>query len=208
MNRSEGHAPRARAGRRGRTTHAGRAVKIAHTLSAAGMTGAVLVHLSLLVGAPDAATSPAAYAGLRGAIAITNQWVLLPSLAICIFTGIVSMLVVPAYRGARWAWVKALFGISVFEGTLVGVQGPAVRAAEASAAARDGTLDPDTLAALVRGEWGTLWVILVLLVLNYVLGIWRPALMHPLEREARALERRGPADEARAEPETPETAGP
>jgi hypothetical protein len=54
------------------------------------------------------------------------------------------------------------------------VQGPAERAAIESRRALAGEVDPATLAALVQGEWGSLWVILGVAVANVALAIWRP----------------------------------
>ena len=70
--------------------------------------------------------SPAA----RQAIAAIARYVLLPSLALVLVTGLLAIAATRGYHDAGWAWVKALLGIGVFEATLVtvGAEQPAGRA--------------------------------------------------------------------------------
>jgi hypothetical protein len=76
----------------------------------------------------------------------------------------------------RWVWMKALLGISMFEGTLAIVHAKATEAAQLSEKIANGEPASDALAAAIASEWMTLFAILALSVANYVLGIWRPAL--------------------------------
>ena len=81
----------------------------------------------------DVEVSPAeleAYALLRGAIATISGSLLFPSLGLVLISGLLAMAATRAYRDVGWVWLKLLLGVSVFEGTLVAIHGPAVRAAE------------------------------------------------------------------------------
>jgi len=150
-------------------------LKIVHSLSAAGLLGALACYLVLLTVAPPV-ESLAEYALLRHAIERVSSWVLVPSLLGVLASGLLSIAVYRPFQGARWAWAKALLGLPMFEGTLVSIQGPAENAAKVTARAVAGEVDPATLAGLIHDEWNALWLILVLSVANVVIGVWRPSL--------------------------------
>jgi hypothetical protein len=78
------------------------------------------------------------------------------------------------FHSAGWAWAKLALGVVTFEWTLLAVQGPAQRAAQASIRAVAGELDIAEIDAMVQGEWASLWVLLTIALLNVALGIWRP----------------------------------
>ncbi|MEQ8858858.1 MAG: hypothetical protein RIC56_09440 [Pseudomonadales bacterium] len=162
-----------------------KALKLLHTLGAIGLTGALIVHLMLLAQLPHLETL-AEQAALRESIATVARWLLLPSLTVVLACGLLSLAAHPPFREARWVWMKALLGLSVFEGTLVSIQGPAVRNAELTARALSGELDPARLAGMMHSEWGALWVILTVAVANVVLGVLRPSLRR--RRRATAAE--------------------
>lgn len=151
-----------------------RVLKLLHVLSAAGVLGALSTHLILLLTAGN--SSPIAYAAVRAGIAAVSKWLLLPSLALVLITGLLAIAAHRPFIDARWVWVKALLGLSMFEGTLVAVQANARRGAELSAAALTGPGDPMAMQELLRQEWGGLWIILTIAVANVVLGVWRPRL--------------------------------
>jgi len=150
-------------------------MKLLHTLGAVGLTGALAVHLMLLAELPDARTL-GEQALLRDAVASVARWLLLPSLTVVLACGLLAIAIHAPFREFRWVWAKALLGLSVFEGTLVSVQGPAVRNAELTAQALAGEIDPARLSAALHDEWGALWVILTIAVANVVLGVLRPRL--------------------------------
>jgi len=152
-----------------------RMLKFLHVLGAIGMTGALICHAALLANAPDPA-SLSDHAQVRADIALLSRWVLLPSLAVTVISGLLALGFNKALHDAGWAWLKALLGVVVFEGTLLGVQGPAEKAARVATARLEGTLDEAAAAGLMHSEWGALWVILSLAVANIVLGVWRPRL--------------------------------
>lgn len=116
--------------------------------------------------------APAEFAAWRQAFAAIAQYLLTPSMAVVVFSGLVSLAATRGYQDAGWAWVKALLGLSVFEATLA-VVGSSRRQADLVAAATDPTL----LDTMLRSERNTLWLLLVLSAANVVLAVWRPRLM-------------------------------
>lgn len=151
----------------------GRLLKLLHQLGAIGVMGALACCVVLVVVAPR--ESLAEYAALRAGIEAITRWVLLPSLALVLVSGLLAIAANRAYTDAGWAWVKALLGLVMFEGTLITIQASARRAAEvASAAAASGTANPGALEPLLRTEWAGLWTMLVLSLANIVLAVWRP----------------------------------
>jgi hypothetical protein len=120
--------------------------------------------------------SLAAYAASRQGIAAIAKWLLVPSLGLVLTSGLLAMIANDSYIDAGWAWIKALLGLSMFEGSLVTVAGSARHAAELSALAVSGHGDPAELAAVLHTEWGSLWLLMVLSLANIVLAVWRPRL--------------------------------
>jgi hypothetical protein len=148
-----------------------RSLKILHEVGAIGATGAFASCIVLLVKAPR---SPVAYAAIREGIAAIAQYLLLPSLGIVLISGLLAIAADNYYKNAAWAWIKALLGITVFEGTLLTINAGARRAAELSALAANGHGDPAALAQVLHSEWGGLWLMMVLSLANVVLAVWRP----------------------------------
>lgn len=151
-------------------------LKFLHTMGAIGLMGAMsaLIILASLSPEPAAIETYAMYREIMGKIA---QWLLLPSLAIVLLSGLWSMAFTSAYANAGWAWLKLATGILVFKGVLLSIQGPVVKEAELSAQALAGDLDLTALGQRLTEEWIVLWVMMVVAVANVVLGIWRPKLM-------------------------------
>lgn len=149
-----------------------RLVKVLHLLGAIGYVGALAAHMILLATAPD--DSLAGYALVRRNIEALSGWLLVPSLAVVTGSGLLSMVVHTAFQRAGWAWIKALLGLPIFEGTLVTIDATAQRAAELATRAAAGEAEPDLVARLVSGEWTALWILMTLGVAQTVLGVWRP----------------------------------
>lgn len=151
-----------------------KALKFFHTLASCGLIGALLGYIVVLLAAPQ--DTIAAYANARATIAALCNYVLLPSLAIALISGLLSMAAHRPFQEMRWVWIKALLGIGMFEATLGIIQGKAAYAATISARIAAGEAPPDALAGAVVNEWGSLAAIMVLSLANVVLGIWRPRL--------------------------------
>lgn len=149
-----------------------RLIKLLHELGAIGVVGGFAAYLILIVTAPT--DSAVAYATSRHSIAAISRWLLVPSLALVIISGLLSIAINPAYKDAGWAWIKALLGISMFEGTLLTVAASARNAAALADEAVAGAGDPARLAEILRTEWGGMWVLLAVALANIVLAIWRP----------------------------------
>lgn len=149
-----------------------RLIKLGHEIGSAGFAGALVAQIVLLSLTP-APTELQAYATLRGAIAAVGTWVLFPSLFLVIFSGVLAIMVNRAFHNAGWAWLKFATGISVFEGTLVAIHGPARRAAEEATLALAGEIEVAELSASA-GEGAALWVVLAIALINFWLGVWRP----------------------------------
>ena len=149
-----------------------RLVKFLHELGSVGFTGAIVVMLVLQSMTPEP-TELEAYALLRGAIAKVSASLLFPSLGIVLVSGLLAMAATRAYRDVGWVWLKLLLGVSVFEGTLVAIHGPAVRAAELAEEALAGAVD---IAQLGKGhdESMALTVMLCVALINIWLAVYRP----------------------------------
>jgi hypothetical protein len=151
-----------------------KSLKFLHEIGAIGILGSFAACIVLLTTAPT--NSPVAFAAVLQGIASISKWLLTPSLAIVLVSGLLAIAANEAYMNAAWAWVKALLGIGTFEGTLLTVGASARHAAELSASAVSGPGDPAQLAQVLRTEWGGLWIVAALSLVNIVLAVWRPRL--------------------------------
>ncbi len=151
-------------------------LKILHTLAACGLIGGLFVYMVLLVEAPQESPAAYAYADLRVSIAVLSNYVLLPSLALALVSGVLSMVVHTPFLRTRWAWVKAVSGILMFKGVLTIIGAKADYAAIAAEQIAEGKASAALLESALAYEWITLWAIMGLSVANVVLGVWRPRL--------------------------------
>lgn len=151
-----------------------KAIKFLHSLASCGLIGALLGYMIVLIIAPQ--DTPAAYADMRQSINGLSNYLLVPSLAVALVSGLVSMIVQPVFLEKRWVWVKALSGIAMFEGTLAIVGAKANHAAKISIQIAEGTAKPDALDTALAYEWYSLAFITALSAANVALGVWRPAL--------------------------------
>ena len=146
-----------------------RSLKAAHEIGAIGIGGGLAACLAINLTA--ARQSPADFAVARAAIAGIARYVLMPSLAVVLVSGLLAIAATRGFHDAGWAWVKALLGLSVFEATLVTVGASRDQAELAALAA-----DPTLLASLLHSERNTLLLLIGLCVANVVLAVWRPKL--------------------------------
>lgn len=151
-----------------------KATKILHTLASCGLIGALMGYIIILVAAPQ--DTVAAYANARASIAALCNYLLLPSLAIALMSGLLSMVVHPPFQEMRWAWLKALLGLAMFEATLGIIGSKASAAASLSARIAAGEAEQKALADTISSEWGALTAIMLLSLANVIVGIWRPRL--------------------------------
>lgn len=151
-----------------------KATKVLHTLASCGLIGALMGYIIVLVAAPQ--DTAAAYANARASIAALCNYLLLPSLAIALMSGLLSMVVHPPFQEMRWAWLKALLGLSMFEATLGIIGSKASAAASLSARIAAGEAEQKALADTISSEWGALTAIILLSLANVIVGIWRPRL--------------------------------
>lgn len=154
-------------------------LKFFHTLAACGLIGALLGYMILLLYAPQ--DTAATYADMRQSISALCNYLLFPSLAIALVTGLLSMAVHHPFQETGWVWLKAVMGLGMFEGTLVIVGSKANYAAEMSRKIANGETEAEVLTAALASEWQALGFIMVLSLANILLGVWRP----PLKRRQR-----------------------
>jgi hypothetical protein len=143
-------------------------LKALHEVAGIGYGGGLSACLVINLVANRA--SAAEFAAARHAFAAIAQYLLVPSMAVVVISGLIALASTRSYQDAGWAWVKALLGLSVFEATFV-VVGSSGRQAELVA-----TADPAVLDALLRSERNTLWLLMALCVANVLLAVWRPRL--------------------------------
>ena len=141
--------------------------KALHEIAAIGFGGGLVACLVINLLANRA--SAAEFAAARHLFAAISQDILLPSMAIVVLSGMIALVSTRAYMDATWAWFKALLGLSVFEATLA-IVGSSRRQAELLAAAPD----PAVLDTLLRSERNTIGLLIVLVLANVVLAVWRP----------------------------------
>ncbi len=149
-------------------------LKVVHLIASAGLIGALSAYLVLVLKAPGETQEE--FAAIRHGIHFVSKWIVMPSLLLVLVSGLLSMAVHRPFMNAGWVWLKAVLGISMFEGTLLAVQSNAQRGAELAARALQGEGNPQLLADLLRHERAGLWTILVLSLANVVIGVWRPRL--------------------------------
>lgn len=152
-----------------------RLLKFLHTFAACGMIGALLAYALVLTYAPQ--DSAQSYADLRTTIAALCNYMLLPSMAVALITGLLAMVAHKPFLDQRWVWLKVLLGLSVFEGTLGVVGSKAGAAVGLSAKIAAGEPLAEALAQTIAHEWTALTVILTLTLANIALGVWRPRLV-------------------------------
>lgn len=151
-----------------------RALKFLHTLASCGLVGALACYAIVLVYAPqDTAKS---FAEVRQTIVAICNYLLLPSLGIALVSGLLAMAAHRPFMDTRWAWLKAILGLSLFEATLGVIQSKAAAAAAEAAKLAAGTGERADLAAVIANEWLALWTIFALSLAQIAIGIWRPRL--------------------------------
>ncbi len=163
-----------------------KALKFLHTLAACGIIGGVGCHMILLIFAPQ--DTPAAYADMRQSISAISNYVLVPSLAIVLISGLLSMAVHPPFLDKGWAWLKAGMGFFMFKAVLTIVGVTANQAADIARRIEGGEPAEALLEQAIFNEWAFLVFVMVMSVANVVLGVWRPR----FSRQPKPVARRTP----------------
>jgi uncharacterized membrane protein len=145
--------------------------KVLHEVASIAFGGTLAACLVINLTADRA--SPSSFAAARDAFAAIAQYVMVPSMAVVVVSGLIALAATRGYLDAGWAWVKALLGLSVFEATLLVVGSGRTQAELAVAAA---AADSALVDALLRTERNTLWLLIAVSVANVVLAVWRPRL--------------------------------
>lgn len=143
-----------------------------HSVASAGLIGGLACYMLLLV--VNVPADAAAYAQMRSTILVISYWVIVPSLIVCIVTGLFSMLVHHPFQDKGWVWIKAALGFLLFKGVLATVYEKAALGAEYSQDIITGEATVDMLERAVAYEWSTLIVLMLVAVANIYFGIWRP----------------------------------
>jgi hypothetical protein len=151
-----------------------RSLKFLHTVASCGLVGALGAYGIVLLYLTDG--SPQTLAQARTTISFLSSYLLLPSMAMALVTGLFAMAAHRPYLETRWAWLKAILGLSVFEATLGIVQSKATTAAEEAAKLAAGAPDTGELSQAIAYEWYSLIAIFTLSMAQIALGIWRPRL--------------------------------
>jgi hypothetical protein len=149
-------------------------LKFLHTLASCGLIGAILGYAVVLLYAPQETSR--SYAEARQTISLLCDYVLLPSLAVAIVSGLLVMAAHRPFFDTRWAWLKALLGLILFEATLAVIQSKATSAADLAAKIAAGKVQAGALAEVIASERTSLIAILLLSIAQIALGIWRPRL--------------------------------
>lgn len=143
--------------------------KALHEIAAIGYGGGLAA--CLVINRVANRASAAEFAAARRMFAAIAHYLLVPSMAVVVVSGLVALAATRAYQEAGWAWVKALLGLSVFEATLV-IVGASGQQAELVAA----FANPPALDALLRAERNSLWLLVAISAANVALAVWRPRL--------------------------------
>jgi len=128
----------------------------------------------IMLGSGPEPSSIAEYVALREGLATLSKWLIVPSLAATLLTGILAMIAHFPFQDRGWVWAKAGSGLLAFEASLATIDGPARAAAAAGRRALSGDIDPQALAGMIDDSWGAWWVLLVIFSANVILGVWRP----------------------------------
>jgi len=149
-----------------------KSLKILHSLAAAGLVGGLGCYLAILflLQAPTTGTM-----GLRLGLQTVGDYLLVPSLAVALVSGLLSMAIHKPFQDKGWVWLKAAMGLLMFKGVLTLVA--ASRDQAALSAKAQSAMPPSAVSGGPAGhEWGLVWVLLAISIANVIVAIWRPLL--------------------------------
>lgn len=152
-------------------------MKFLHTTGSFGFVGGMAALMMLVHSAPAIGTPE--YASLRAGLDFLSGWLILPSMTLVLFSGVMAMAVHFPFHNAGWVWAKLATGILVFEATFASVDAPAARAAKATQSALEGQITQAELLMQINDKWVAWWILLILAAVNVILAIWRPRFVRP-----------------------------
>ncbi|MEM7043321.1 MAG: DUF2269 family protein [Pseudomonadota bacterium] len=176
-------------------------LKILHTIAACGLIGALACYMILLLFAPQG--TPAAYADLRQSIAAVSSYLLFPSLALAVISGLIAMAAHRPFLNKRWVWAKAASGILMFKGVMTVVGAKADHAAIVAQRIAAGEAPNELLETAIAYEWYALWAVMALSVANVVVGVWRPRRKVRPRPDLAQIDQPAPSSAADGEPVRP-----
>lgn len=150
-----------------------RVLKALHTFGAIGMMGGYLAFLVLIHAAER--RPPLEGIVLRQAIETLFAALVIPSVAVTLVSGLLSMAAHRPFINAGWVWLKLATTVLALEGSF-GMHSRAREMTKLYAAAATGSEAARELASLAGREKGALATLLVIAGANVVLGVWRPKL--------------------------------
>ncbi len=148
-------------------------MKFFHTAGSLGVAGGLAAFMLILHFGPPVGVT-AEYANLRNSVDALSSYIILPSMAVVMLSGVLSMAVHFPFQSATWVWIKLLVGFLILESMLATIDAPARDAAAAAREALLGNLSADELSSSVNDRWFAWWVLLSLALGNVGLAIWRP----------------------------------
>ena len=148
-------------------------MKFFHTVGALGVAGGLAAFMLILHFGPSVGAT-AEYVNLRDGLDALSSYIILPSMAVVMLSGVLSMAVHFPFQNATWVWIKLLVGFLILESMLATIDAPARDAAIAARDALLGEIPEAELAGAVNDRWLAWWVLLSLALANVGLAIWRP----------------------------------
>jgi hypothetical protein len=136
-------------------------MKLLHSLASCGLIGGLLASMVMLL-----ANSSHMHTADPNVLVLLSNYLIFPSLAVVLVTGLLAMVVHPPFQELRWVWLKALLGITVFEAAL----GVVARAGDHL------NSGPHISDIEVKASLYEISALLLLGLANIVLAIWRPRL--------------------------------
>lgn len=150
-----------------------RTFKFLHIIGTVGYCAGLLALIILHASLPEPEQTER-FAMLRIVMGNVAGWILLPSTATVVVTGLLAMALNESFKSAGWVWVKLATGVLVMEGTLVYVQGPMQKAAADAQMALHGEFDFGDIGPTLVSEWNSFWIMLGVATVNIFLGVYRP----------------------------------
>jgi hypothetical protein len=160
-------------------------LKFIHTVATATLVGALALQLLMAWRyTPGLAGGDALAISARQVMADVSRWVLVPSLAVVVVSGLLLMGLNKTFSSAGWVWIKAMIGLLLIKG-VISINDPAARDIAALVGPGSIAANADALAELARltrMEWLGGWLALLLAIAAIGVGVWRPRFSRPPKR--------------------------